>query len=124
MGCRTRDGRGGHVRSSLEGRGRPAGWLRRGFMRDVDVLPVRRLAASDRPNRIFDAVTELVAQNGVRKTGRALDSTVLDDGVATQDTVTQLVAALRQVGRVRRRPSPGTARRMTTTIRQAADRLG
>ena len=50
----------------------------------------RRLAASDRPNRIFDAVKTVVAQTGALagKTRRALDSTVLDDAVATQDTVT------------------------------------
>src|SRR3954453_15646753 len=61
----------------------------------------RRLAASDRPNRIFDAVREVVAATGVlaAKTRRALDSTVLDDAVATQDTVTQLIAAIRRVGR-------------------------
>jgi hypothetical protein len=34
------------------------------------------------------------------KTRRALDSTVLDDAVATQDTVIQLIAAIRQVRRV------------------------
>ena len=53
----------------------------------------RRLAASDRPNRIFEAVKAVVAQTGVLagKTRRALDSTVLDDAVATQDTVTQLI---------------------------------
>ena len=33
------------------------------------------------------------------KTRRALDSTVLDDAVATQDTVTQLIAAVRRVAR-------------------------
>jgi hypothetical protein len=33
------------------------------------------------------------------KTRRALDSTVLDDAVATQDTVTQLIAAIRRVAR-------------------------
>jgi IS5 family transposase len=61
----------------------------------------RRLAASDRPNRIFDAVREVVAQTGVLtgRTRRALDSTVLDDAVATQDTVTQLIAAIRRVRR-------------------------
>jgi IS5 family transposase len=65
----------------------------------------RRLAASDRPNRIFDAVKQVVAQTGVLsgKTRRALDSTVLDDAVATQDTVTQLIAAIRRV----RREVPG-----------------
>lgn len=50
----------------------------------------RRLAASDRPNRIFEAVKAVVAATGVLagKTRRALDSTVLEDAVATQDTVT------------------------------------
>jgi Transposase DDE domain/Transposase domain (DUF772) len=67
----------------------------------------RRLAASRRPNRIFDAVREVIAATGaVRgKTRRALDSTVLDDAVATQDTVTQLIAAIRRV----RREVPGAA---------------
>ncbi len=61
----------------------------------------RRLLDSDRPNRIFDAVGQVVAQTGVLsgKTRRALDSTVVDDAVATQDTVTQLVAAVRRVAR-------------------------
>src|SRR5215475_1088815 len=61
----------------------------------------RRLAASDRPNRIFNAVKAVVAETGVisGKTRRALDSTVLDDAVATQDTVTQLIAAIRRVAR-------------------------
>ncbi|ELP47282.1 hypothetical protein B0173_04096 [Mycobacterium avium subsp. paratuberculosis] len=67
----------------------------------------RRLAASDRPNRIFEAVKTVVAETGVLagKTRRALDSTVLDDAVATQDTVTQLIAAIRRV----RREVPGAA---------------
>jgi hypothetical protein len=61
----------------------------------------RRLAASDRPQRIFDAVREVVTATGALagKTRRALDSTVLDDAVATQDTVTQLIAAIRRVAR-------------------------
>ena len=61
----------------------------------------RRLSRSERPNRIFDAVKAVVAETGVLrgKTRRALDSTVLDDAVATQDTVTQLVAAVRRVAR-------------------------
>ena len=61
----------------------------------------RRLAASDSPNRIFEAVRAVVAQTGVLagKTRRALDSTVLDDAVATQDTVTQLIGAIRRVRR-------------------------
>jgi IS5 family transposase len=61
----------------------------------------RRLAASDRPNRIFEAVNAVVAQTGALagRTRRALDSTVLDDAVATQDTVTQLIGAIRRVRR-------------------------
>ena len=61
----------------------------------------RRLAASNDPNRIFDAVKDVIAKTGALtgKTRRALDSTVLDDAVATQDTVTQLVAAIRRVAR-------------------------
>ncbi|UOY00886.1 IS1182 family transposase [Blastococcus sp. PRF04-17] len=67
----------------------------------------RRLARSAQPNRIFDAVREVVAATGALtgKTRRALDSTVLDDAVATQDTVTQLIAAIRRV----RREVPGAA---------------
>jgi hypothetical protein len=61
----------------------------------------RRLADSERPRRIFEVVGQVVAQTGVLagKTRRALDSTVLDDAVATQDTVTQLIAAIRRVVR-------------------------
>jgi len=64
----------------------------------------RRLAASDKPDRIFEVVRQVVAETGVLagRTRRALDSTVLDDAVATQDTVTQLIAAVRRVRRVRR----------------------
>jgi transposase len=60
-----------------------------------------RLRASDRPQRIFEAVREVVAQTGVLKgkARRALDSVVFDDAVATQDTVTQLIAAVRRVRR-------------------------
>lgn len=61
----------------------------------------RRLAASERPQRIFEAVREVINQTGAvaGKQRRALDSTVLDDAVARQDTVTQLIAAIRRVGR-------------------------
>jgi IS5 family transposase len=61
----------------------------------------RRLAASDRPNRIFEAVKQVVARTGALagRTRRALDSTVLDDAVATQDTVIQLIGAIRRVRR-------------------------
>lgn len=60
-----------------------------------------RLRVSERPERIFDAVRDVVAQTGVLKgkVRRALDSTLLDDAVATQDTVTQLVSLIRRVRR-------------------------
>lgn len=61
-----------------------------------------RLRQSDRPERIFEAVRSVIEVTGVLKgkTRRALDSTLLDDAVATQDTVTQLIAAIRRVRRV------------------------
>lgn len=61
-----------------------------------------RLRESERPERIFDAVRDVVARTGILRgrNRRALDSTVLDDAVATQDTVTQLIAAIRRVLRV------------------------
>ena len=60
-----------------------------------------RLRRSQRPERIFDAVREVVAATGLLKgrLRRALDSTLLDDAVATQDTVTQLISAIRRVRR-------------------------
>jgi hypothetical protein len=61
----------------------------------------KRIAASDRPGRVFDAVAEVIAQTGILRgrRKRCVDSTVFDDAVATQDTVTQLVAAMRKVAR-------------------------
>ena len=58
-----------------------------------------RLRRSERPNRIFDAVRRVVDETGVlqKKNRRALDSTILDDAVATQDTVTQLISAVRRL---------------------------
>ncbi|MFJ3928605.1 IS1182 family transposase, partial [Streptomyces sp. NPDC090022] len=59
----------------------------------------RRLRRSADPTRIFTRVKEVVAATGVLKgkRRRALDSTVLDDAVATQDTVTQIISAIRRV---------------------------
>src|SRR5207247_6573995 len=66
-----------------------------------------RIARSARPDRISDAVRKIVEQTGVLggRRRRAVDSTVLADAVATQDTVTQLVAAIRKVAR----EGPGAA---------------
>lgn len=73
-----------------------------GFHPTVLTLWRSRLRASDRPERIFAAVRAVIAQTGVLKgrQRRALDSTLLDDAVATQDTVTQLVGAIRRVRRL------------------------
>ena len=60
-----------------------------------------RIAKSARPHRVSDAVRKVIEETGVLKgrRRRAVDSTILADGVATQDTVTQLVAAIRRVAR-------------------------
>src|SRR4051794_36198724 len=72
------------------------------FHSTVLVLWRNKLRASDRPQRIFDAVRVVIAGSGViaGKTRRALDSTVLDDAVARQDTVTMLVTQIRRVRRL------------------------
>jgi hypothetical protein len=60
-----------------------------------------RIARSARPDRISDAVGKVVRETGILRgrRRRAVDSTILADAVATQDTVTQLVAAIRKVAR-------------------------
>jgi IS5 family transposase len=61
-----------------------------------------RMDRSTRPERIREAVAEVIAATGVLagRRRRALDSTLLDDAVASQDTVTQLVSAIRRVRRL------------------------
>ena len=70
----------------------------------------RRIAASRRPHRVSDAVKKVVQETGILKgrRRRAVDSTILADAVATQDTVTQLVSAIRRVAR----EVPGAAERI------------
>ena len=70
-----------------------------GFHPTVLTLWRNKLRSSERPERIFDAVRDVIAETNVlaNKTRRALDSTLLDDAVATQDTVTQLVSMIRRV---------------------------
>jgi hypothetical protein len=62
----------------------------------------KRLAKSKRPHRINEVVRQVVEESGILRgrRKRAVDSTILADAVATQDTITQLVAAIRRVGRV------------------------
>ncbi|HZM82550.1 MAG TPA: transposase, partial [Candidatus Limnocylindrales bacterium] len=71
----------------------------------------RRLAASARPHRINDAVRQVVEATGILRGRhrRAVDSTILADAVATQDTITQLIASVRRVAR----QVPGAAGQIT-----------
>jgi hypothetical protein len=73
-----------------------------GFEPMVLVYWRNRIRASPWPRRIFEAVRQVVEQTGVLagRGRRVLDSTLLEDVVATQDTVTQLVAAVRWVRRL------------------------
>jgi hypothetical protein len=73
-----------------------------GFHPTVLVYWRSRIRASSRPRRIFDAVRQVVEATGVLsgRGRRVLDSTILEDAVATQDTVTQLIAAIRRVRRL------------------------
>jgi hypothetical protein len=72
-----------------------------GFDASTLVYWRRRIARSDRPHRINEAVKKIVEQTGILagRRRRAVDSTILADAVATQDTVTQLVSAIRRVMR-------------------------
>ncbi len=60
-----------------------------------------RIARSERPHRVNEVIRLIVEQTGVLKgrRRRAVDSTILADAVATQDTITQLVSAIRRVAR-------------------------
>jgi hypothetical protein len=73
----------------------------RGFDPSTLVYWRNRIAKSARPHRVNDAVKQVIEQTGVLRgrRRRAVDSTILADAVATQDTVTQLVSAIRRVGR-------------------------
>jgi Transposase DDE domain/Transposase domain (DUF772) len=82
----------------------------KGFHPSTLVYWRRRLATSARPHRINEAVRRVVEATGILagRRRRAVDSTIVADAVATQDTVTQLVAAIRRVGR----EVPGAAERI------------
>ena len=73
-----------------------------GFHPTVLTLWRARLRASEKPERIFDAVRQVVTESGVLATRdrRALDSTILHDAVATQDTVTMISAQIRRCRRL------------------------
>ena len=73
-----------------------------GFHPTVLTLWRARLRNSDRPERVFDAIRRVVAETGVLsgRNMRVLDSTVLDDAVVTQDTVTMITAQIRRCRRL------------------------
>ncbi len=68
-----------------------------GFVHTVLVYTRAKLAASDAPRRIFDVTLEAARDAGLVGAKRVLDSTPLYDAVATQDTVTMIRSAIRQL---------------------------
>ena len=68
-----------------------------GFAHTVLVDMRARLARSGRPRRIFEVTLVAAREAGVVSRKRALDSTPLYDAVATQDTVTMIRSAIRQL---------------------------
>ena len=71
-----------------------------GFVHTVLVDMRGRLARSDAPHRIFDAVVVVAKAAGLVGRSRVLDSTPIYDAVATMDTVTLLRSAIRGLLRV------------------------
>jgi IS5 family transposase len=68
-----------------------------GFVHTVLVDMRARLDRSDRPRRIFEVTLDAANRAGVVSAKRVLDSTPLYDAVATQDTVTMIRSAIRQL---------------------------
>jgi hypothetical protein len=68
-----------------------------GFVHTVLVDMRARLDRSARPRRIFEVSLDAARRAGVVSAKRVLDSTPLYDAVATQDTVTMIRSAVRQV---------------------------
>ena len=69
------------------------GWRR--FAHTVLVDMRARLAASDRPKRIFEVSKRVAGEAGLVGVRRVLDSTPLYDAVATMDTITLIRSAIR-----------------------------
>jgi hypothetical protein len=68
-----------------------------GFVHTVLVDMRARLDRSERPKRIFEVTLDAATRAGVVSAKRVLDSTPLYDAVATQDTVTMIRSAIRQL---------------------------
>lgn len=71
-----------------------------GFVHTVLVDMRARLAASDRPDRIFEVTLGAAKAAGLVGRKRVLDSTALYDAVATMDTVTLIRSAIRALLKV------------------------
>ncbi|MBX9640217.1 MAG: transposase [Mycobacteriaceae bacterium] len=101
----------------------------KGFDPSTLVYWRRRLAKSKRPHRINEAVRQVVEQSGIvrGRRKRAVDSTILADAVATQDTITQLTRRSDEWGGscpAGPRRSPRCAPRTTTTGRASRSSTG
>lgn len=68
-----------------------------GFVHTVLVDMRARLRRSQNPDRIFETVLDIAKKAGLIGRKRVLDSTALYDAVATQDTVTMIRSAIRQL---------------------------
>jgi hypothetical protein len=75
-----------------------------GFVHTVLVDFRARLAASERPDRIFATTVEVAGKAGLVGRRRVLDSTPIYDAVATQDTITLIRSAIRALLRAAERP--------------------
>jgi hypothetical protein len=81
-----------------------------------------RLRASTRPRRMFEDTKVVAEQTGaIKGRARVLDSTPLYDAVATQDTVTQLRAAIRKLLMVLDATAPPLAATMRESLRRDDD---
>jgi hypothetical protein len=85
-----------------------------GFSHTVLVDMRARLAASARPERIFEVTVAAARQAGLVGVRRVLDSTPLYDAVATMDTLTLLGSGIRGVLRVAVRGTPRQPSRRST----------
>lgn len=83
-----------------------------------------RLRASDRPKRFLDDTRVMARQSGVmRDRVRVLDSTPIYDAVTTEDTITQLRAAIRKMLAALRQDYPALAVAARAACRRDDDYL-
>lgn len=81
-----------------------------------------RLRGSARPRRLFEDTKVVAREAGALKSrARVLDSTPLYDAVATQDTVTQLRAAIRKLLMVLDNVTPSLAARVRAVLERDDD---